>query len=140
MSSTSRASVSVGAAGGKSSNQTLEHVDCGIIVVTYNNARDIERLLDSLPSAAGSLKIRCVVVDNNSSDETISILRSRNDIVTVEAMRNLGYSGAINLACTLIGPCSALMILNSDLVLEPQSIALLYQALDQPGVGIAVPM
>jgi GT2 family glycosyltransferase len=32
------------------------------------------------------------------------------------------------------------MILNPDLVLEPQAINRLYQALDQPGVGIAVPM
>lgn len=140
MPSTNSTSVSVGAAGDGSGHQTLEHVDCGIIVVTYNNARHIERLLDSLSAAVGSLTSRCIGVDNNSSDETVSILRSRNDIVTVEAMRNLGYSGAINLARTLIGPCSALMILNSDLVLEPQAIALLYQALDQPGVGIAVPM
>ena len=140
MSSTGRTGASVGAAGGESGHHAPEHVDCGIIVVTYNNARHIERLLSSVPAAVGTLRTRCVVVDNNSSDETMSILRSRNDVVAVEAGRNLGYAGAINLARTLIGSCSSLMILNPDLVLEAQAIVRLYQALDQPGVGIAVPM
>jgi N-acetylglucosaminyl-diphospho-decaprenol L-rhamnosyltransferase len=140
MSSTSRTSASVGAAGGESGDHTPGEVDCGIIVVTYNSARHIEKLLGSLSAAAGRLKTRCVVVDNNSSDETMVILRSRNDVVAVDADGNLGYAGAINLARTLIGSCSSLLILNPDLVLESQSIARLYQALDQSGVGIAVPM
>jgi N-acetylglucosaminyl-diphospho-decaprenol L-rhamnosyltransferase len=140
MSSADRTSASVEPAKDGPGHYIPGHVDCGIIVVTYNNARHIERLLGSLPAASESLKIRCAVVDNKSSDETISILRSRNDVTVVEAGRNLGYAGAINLARTLIGSCSSLMILNPDLVLEPQAIVRLYRALEQPGVGIAVPM
>lgn len=117
-----------------------DRVDCGIIVVTYNNARHVAKLLASLPAACGGLKTRRVIVDNNSSDETMSILRSQRDVVAVQADRNLGYAGAINLARTRIGRCSALMILNPDLVLEPKAIVRLYQALGEPGVGITVPM
>jgi N-acetylglucosaminyl-diphospho-decaprenol L-rhamnosyltransferase len=79
-------------------------------------------------------------VDNNSSDETMSIVGSRNDVMAVQAGRNLGYSGAINLARTLIGSCSSLLILNPDLVLEPEAIVQLYRAFEQPGVGISTPM
>lgn len=117
-----------------------ENVECGVVVVTYNSAQHIERLLDSLPDAAFGLKTRCVVVDNNSSDETMPIVRSRDDVVAIEAGRNLGYAGAINLGRAHIGSCSSVLILNPDLVLEPQAIVRLYQALDQPGVGVAVPM
>jgi N-acetylglucosaminyl-diphospho-decaprenol L-rhamnosyltransferase len=116
------------------------HVDCGIIVVTYNSARHIENLLDSLPAASGCLKTRCIVLDNNSSDETMAVVSSRTGIVAIEADHNLGYAGAINLARARIGSCSSLLILNPDLVLEPQALVRLYEALSQERVGIAVPM
>ena len=118
-----------------------EHVDCAVIVITYNNARHVEKLLASLPAACGNLKIRLIVVDNNSADETAAILkRSADDMIVIESKQNLGYAGAINLARPRTGSCSAVMILNPDLTLEPEAIVRLYQALDQPGVGIAVPM
>jgi N-acetylglucosaminyl-diphospho-decaprenol L-rhamnosyltransferase len=115
------------------------HVQCGIIVVTYNSATHIGRLLDSLPDAAGGLSTRCIVVDNNSSDQTMSIVSLRDDVGHVDAGRNLGYAGAINLARSRIGSCESLLILNPDLVLESGAIVQLYQTLQQPGVGVAVP-
>jgi N-acetylglucosaminyl-diphospho-decaprenol L-rhamnosyltransferase len=130
----------VGGATGAGGGDPHEKADCGIIIVCYNSARHIDQLLDSLPAAVCELKTRCVVVDNNSSDETMSIVRSRNDVVAVDAGGNLGYARAINLGRALIGPCSSLLILNPDLVLESQSIVQLYKELDQPQVGVAVPM
>jgi N-acetylglucosaminyl-diphospho-decaprenol L-rhamnosyltransferase len=117
-----------------------EHVDCAIIIVTYNSGRHVERLLDSLPAAASGLRTRCVVIDNDSCDDTMSIVRSRNNVVAIEAGGNLGYSGAINLGRSLVGRCSSLLILNPDLDLAPGAISQLYEALGQPGIGVAVPM
>jgi GT2 family glycosyltransferase len=114
-------------------------VECGIIVVSYNSAGHIEALLDSLPAAAGDITTRCVVVDNNSSDDTTSILSKRDDVHTLPAGQNLGYAGAINLGREFLGQCSSVLILNPDLVLSPGSIGQLRAALDQPGVGVAVP-
>jgi N-acetylglucosaminyl-diphospho-decaprenol L-rhamnosyltransferase len=116
------------------------HVDCGVIIVTYNSAPHIGRLLDSLPAATQGLRTRCLVVDNDSSDETLAIVRSRDDAEAFEAGGNLGYAGAINLARSLIGSCSSLLILNPDLVLEPEAVVHLREALDRPGVGVAAPM
>jgi GT2 family glycosyltransferase len=115
-------------------------VDCAIVVVTYNSARHIERLLDSVPAAAEGLRIHCIVVDNGSSDETISILRPRGDITIIEAGQNLGYAGAINLGRKAIDRDCPLLILNPDLVLEPGAIARLCQARDDPAVGVVLPM
>jgi GT2 family glycosyltransferase len=129
---------------GRATDRSRHHVpgdlDCGIIIVSYNSARHIEKLLDSLPAATSGLRTHCLVLDNNSSDETMSLVGARNNVVAIQAGRNLGYAGAINLARTLIGSCSSLLILNPDLVLEPEAIVQLYRAVEQPGVGIAVPM
>jgi GT2 family glycosyltransferase len=118
----------------------LARVDCAIIVVAYNSARHIETLLDSLPAAAGGISTRCVVVDNDSQDLTVEIVRSRPEVVLVEAGRNLGYSGAINLGREQAGPRSSLLILNPDLALEEGTIRRLYDALNESDVGVAVPV
>ena len=55
-------------------NVSSPEFECAIVVVSYNSARHIERLLDSVPEAAGALRIQCIVVDNDSTDETMSIL------------------------------------------------------------------
>lgn len=114
-------------------------IQCAIVVVSYNSARHIGRLLDSMPAAAEGLRVHCIVVDNGSSDETISILRSRSDITIVEAGQNLGYAGAINLGRKVIEGDYPLLILNPDAVLEAGAIARLYQALDDAAVGVALP-
>jgi N-acetylglucosaminyl-diphospho-decaprenol L-rhamnosyltransferase len=121
------------------SSSEAEHVDCALIFVTYNSSRCIEQALDSVPAAAAGLRIRRIVVDNNSADNTMAILRTRQDIIAVESGRNLGYAGAINLGRTFAEPCSSILILNPDLVLEGEAIVQLYKALDQPDIGIVVP-
>lgn len=115
-------------------------VDCAIVIVTYNSARDIGRLLDSLPAATAGLSVRTVVVDNGSTDETVALIQAYQDIVCIEAEANLGYSGGINLARRHAGDYSSLLILNPDLVLDPGAVGHMFQALSEPGVGIVVPM
>jgi GT2 family glycosyltransferase len=117
-----------------------EKLDCEIVVISYNSARFIEDLLDSIPAAANGLRVRCTVVDNNSQDGTQSIVGSRADARLIEAGGNLGYSGAINIARAAAGPCSSLLIVNPDLVFEPDSITNLYRALNEQGAGVSVPM
>jgi len=119
---------------------TGRYVDCAVIIISYNSARHIARLLDSLPSATSGLRTRCLVVDNGSQDDTVSIVRSRDDVAAIEAGQNLGYAGAINVGRAQAGPASSLLVLNPDLVLEPGAVLQLYRALDEPEVGIAVPM
>lgn len=116
-----------------------EVVDCAVVIVTYNSARHIGRLLDSLPAAAGTLSIRCVVIDNASQDDTAAQVRRRQDVSLVEAGANLGYAGAINLGRSHAAPSESVLVLNPDVVLEPGAIACLHQALAEPNVGLAVP-
>lgn len=116
-----------------------EKVDCGVIIVTYNSARDIGGLLQSLVDAADGLRLRTVVVDNGSVDETVSIVRSFPGVRCIESGSNLGYAGAINLGRRLVGPCSSIVVLNPDLRLRPGGMGSLWRAVSEPGMGVAYP-
>jgi N-acetylglucosaminyl-diphospho-decaprenol L-rhamnosyltransferase len=96
-------------------------------------------MLSSIPAAAGRLRTRCLLVDNASEDDTVAIARTHPAVTVIEAGVNLGYSGAINVGREHAGQCAALLIVNPDLVLEPSAIERLFEAIAQPGVGIAVP-
>jgi GT2 family glycosyltransferase len=113
--------------------------DCTVIIVGYNSADTIEAVLDSLVGAADGITFKCMLVDNESTDDTVEIARRRSDVRVIEAGQNLGYSGAINLGRNAADPRSAVLVLNPDLVLERDAIKHLYDALKDPGVGAAVP-
>ena len=115
-------------------------VDCAVVVVTYNSARDVVGLLESLPEAAGGLKLRTVVVDNGSTDATVDLVRAFPGVRCVETGTNLGYAGGINVGREHAGDYTALLVLNPDVVLEPGALREMADALDDPRVGIVAPM
>ncbi len=116
-----------------------EVVDCAAIIVTYNSAADIGGLLDSLPAAAAGLRIRAVVVDNDSSDDIASIVARFPGVLFVPAGGNLGYAGGLNLGRRYCRQSRSVLVLNPDLVLAPGSIRALLAALARHGTGAAVP-
>lgn len=119
----------------------LDHevADCAVIIVTYNSAADIGGLLDSLPAAAAGLRIRVVVVDNDSSDDIASIVARHPGVLFVPADVNLGYAGGLNLGRCYCRQTRSVLVLNPDLVLAPGSIRVLLAALPRLGAGAAVP-
>jgi len=114
--------------------------DCVAVIVTYNSAARIERMIGSLRAAARGLRLRCIVVDNASSDGTVAVARHCHDVTVIASPRNLGYSGAINLARAHAGDYAALLVVNPDIEFEPGAIGALRDALAHPPVGVAVPM
>jgi GT2 family glycosyltransferase len=115
-------------------------VDCGVIIVTHNSANDLGRLLTSLPAATAGLRIRTVIVDNTSSDDTWAEILAHDDVLAIAAGSNLGYAGAINVGREHVGPCDSLLVLNPDLTLEAGSVLALFEALKEFDAGVAVPM
>ena len=128
------------AAGDLPAPDRADRVDCAVVIVTYNSARDIAGLLDSLPAAAAGLTLRTIVVDNGSADATIDLVRRRTNVRCIEAGANLGYAGGINIGRRHAGRYSALLVLNPDLVLEPGAIRAMAAVLGDPAVGIVAPM
>jgi GT2 family glycosyltransferase len=113
--------------------------DCVVVVVSYNSAREITELLDSLPGAAMGLSLRVIVVDNGSTDGTVELVRGYPWVSCVETGANLGYAGGINVGRKLAADYSALLVLNSDVVLEGGAIREMFAALEDPDVGIVAP-
>jgi GT2 family glycosyltransferase len=116
-----------------------QRVDCAIIIVTYNSARDILRLLGSLTAAAAGLTVRTVVVDNGSTDATVRLVRGCVGVGCVETGENLGYAGGINVGREHAGDCAALLVLNPDVALEPGALRKMFAAASDPAVGIVAP-
>lgn len=122
---------------GPSPSMSAVMVDVAVVVVTYNSARHIGALLNSLPAALGSLSHTTVVVDNGSWDESAAIVESRGDCTLVRS-ENVGYAAGVNVGVRRAGPSRAILVLNPDARLEPGSAHELFGALAE-GVGIAAP-
>jgi GT2 family glycosyltransferase len=112
-----------------------------VAIVSWNSARYLPALFASLPDGLlGAPPWELVVADNNSTDETLSVVSELAPAAAVVRLeRNLGYAAGINAAITASAPSEAVLILNPDVCLMPGCAAALFEAARQPGVGIAVP-
>lgn len=116
-----------------------ETADIAIAVVTYNSARHVVSLIESLRVEAESVRIRVIVADNGSTDTTRAIVASHPDVITVETAGNRGYATGINLALRRAGDAEAVLVLNPDLEVERGALAEMLRRLREPGVGAVVP-
>lgn len=74
-------------------------IDVSIIIVTWNNASDIERCLGSIAGAGKGTAVETVVVDNASRDATVDLIRKNFPAVRViENRQNVGFARANNQA------------------------------------------
>ena len=112
--------------------------DVVIVIVTYNSARVINGLLDSIPAAADGIAYEIVVVDNGSTDGTLELLGVRGECHVVYSVNN-GYAGGINRGVRAATSAEAILILNPDVRLHEKSVLPLVAALEHPGTGIVVP-
>jgi N-acetylglucosaminyl-diphospho-decaprenol L-rhamnosyltransferase len=112
--------------------------DFAVVIVTFNSAEVIDRLLDSLPAGSGQLRAEIVVVDNGSTDQTCAKVAARTDCRLVRSV-NLGYAAGINTGVAEVVSKAPILVLNPDIVVAPDSVQPLLERLSKPGVGIVVP-
>lgn len=74
---------------------TLPNVD--VVTVNYNHSRYLPGYLSSLRSSAYPIA-SIIVVDNASTDDSLTILRSYPEVTVISNQRNIGYSAALNQA------------------------------------------
>jgi GT2 family glycosyltransferase len=114
-------------------------IDIALVVVTFNSAGHLDRLLDSLEAALGGLRAALVFVDNDSQDDTVARLRGRREVEVLALPVNRGYAAAVNVGLARTREAPAVLVLNPDLELGPGSVPALLAASREPGVGIVVP-
>lgn len=115
----------------------IDDKSVAIIIINYNTCQELQACLGSIkPEEAGKV----VVVDNNSSDGSVEMVKSKYPWVTLHANRtNLGYGAAANRA---IAGCTTqyVVLLNSDTLLPAGAVEALGRYLDEhPQASIVGP-
>jgi GT2 family glycosyltransferase len=64
------------------------------VIVTYNSSQFINNCLDSIIKHESNSQI--IVIDNNSQDDTIKIIKTYSSVILLENQRNLGFGKANN--------------------------------------------
>jgi GT2 family glycosyltransferase len=112
------------------------------IIVNFNRRDLLLRAITSLRSQSNP-PIQILVVDNGSTDDSVASVRTTFPRVEVVALgENLGSSGgfARGIAAGLEAGATHLLLLDSDVVLAPDCVAQLAQALaSDPGIGVVGP-
>jgi GT2 family glycosyltransferase len=115
-------------------------VDVAVIVVTYRCRDHVVTCLEALRPALAAHSSHIVVVDNDSGDGTVALLRARFPEVQVIAMgRNAGFARACNRG---IGATRSrhIVLLNPDTVPAPGAVDALVDFADAtPGTGVVGP-
>lgn len=112
-----------------------------VIIVTYNSCEDIEASIQSVRPARG---VSIVVIDNDSTDGTQSVLRrleQRGDIDhLILSPTNDGFARAVNRGLTF-AESSDVFLLNPDATIGAESLERLREvAASNPKIGIVAPL
>ncbi|MDY7540919.1 glycosyltransferase family 2 protein [Cryobacterium sp. 5B3] len=96
--------------------------DLRVIVVTYNSARVIADCLSELVSSELCKDVEFVVVDNDSKDETLKIVRGISGrIRIIRNIDNVGFAKAVNIGARSTH-ASAILLLNPDAIISASAL------------------
>lgn len=99
-----------------------------IVIVCYNCGRDISNALTDIKNGSfDTNKIKFIVVDNNSTDDSLAILKKIDglDIEIIASNKNLGFGAGCNLSLKKL-VFSKTLFLNPDVRLNIDSLTNLY--------------
>jgi N-acetylglucosaminyl-diphospho-decaprenol L-rhamnosyltransferase len=116
---------------------TTPLADVAVLIVSYNTEHLLGECLQTLNDQRGALKQQVIVVDNNSHDGSVEMIRSRfGDVELIESNENLGFARGVNLAASHAN-AEFLLLLNPDTVVLDHAVERLVQfARTTPGHGL----
>jgi GT2 family glycosyltransferase len=112
-----------------------------IIIVTYNSENEINNCLNSIKSSFPTGDYKIIIADNNSNDNTISILRSFDftNIKIIINQQNLGFTKAVN-QCLKFVTSKYILLLNPDTIIQDNLMLNLIKELEQDNsLGVIAP-
>jgi len=118
-------------------------LDLSIVIVNYNNRGLLRQCLKSLfkTLASSSVSYKVVVVDNNSKDGSVDMVREEFPPARLIPLENnLGYAKAVNIGIKSI-ECNYYLILNMDTtIVQENAIDKMVSFMEaNKGVGLAGP-
>lgn len=116
----------------------MNHMDSLIIIVNYNGKELLEK---SLPSVVKYTNADICVVDNNSTDDSLSFLKNNYpNINVVESEENLGYGNAHNLALETHPNYNYYVFMNNDITVTSNWLEEMIKVFNtKEGVGAVGP-
>jgi len=96
-----------------------------VIIVNWNGAAFLDQLIQSIQLEAPA---KIIVVDNNSADSSISILKKFTAVQVIENVENRGFGAAANQGIA-VAETSNVLILNVDVYAQPGAITALEEFL-----------
>lgn len=117
-------------------------IDLSVVIVNYNVSYFLEQCLHSVVRAAENLSCEIFVVDNNSVDESVAMVRAKFPNVTLIAnTENTGFSKANNQAIAL-SKGRYILLLNPDTLVEEDTFEKCVSFMDAhpDGGGLGVKM
>ena len=112
-----------------------------VIIVTYNGAKWLRKCFQSLEDS--TCKVEIVVVDNNSSDNSVEIIQSFPEIQLIQSAENLGFGKANNIGIQKAIELGAdyVFLLNQDTWVFPETISNLVEVAEMnEQFGIVSPL
>lgn len=108
-----------------------------IIIVTRNSEKYIEKCLDSLYKSIIDIDYEIIVVDNNSNDLTVDIIKSKyKDIKIIKNCENKGFGYGNNLGYRHSNG-KYILFLNPDVILYQDSIKNAIKRMEEnPRIGL----
>lgn len=114
-------------------------MNIGIVVVNWNGLSIITKCIESVLCHSTAHSIELVVVDNNSTDGSLELIKSIDDkFAVIENSYNVGFARACNQGASLCNS-DLLMFLNPDTELLKGAIDGIVSAFSDEKVGICGP-
>lgn len=119
-------------------NNKNNQQDISIVIVNYNVRDFLNNCLQSIYKSETQLKYEIIVVDNNSTDNSIQYLKERYPQVKfIELKDNLGFSKANNIGIKE-AKSKYVLILNPDTILYPDTLQTMYEYMEKhPEVALS---
>lgn len=113
-----------------------------VIIVNYNVAYFLEQALLSVYKASAELEVEVIVIDNNSVDDSVAMVRRKfGQVQLVANSVNTGFAVANNQGIAL-SKGKYILLLNPDTVVEEDTFRQILQFMDEHpnagGLGVAM--
>ena len=97
-------------------------MDISVVIVNYNVRYFLEQCILSVKGAATNLNVEIIVVDNNSEDNSCSVIKEKYpEVKLVENKENIGFSKANNQGVK-IAKGAYILVLNPDTIIAEDTL------------------
>lgn len=116
------------------------YIDVSIIIVSWNACDYLYKCLKSIYTYTSGVSFEVIVVDNNSSDDSVSMVEEHfKDVRLIKSNENLGFAKGNNVGIQQSNG-RYLCLINSDVELIENSIKFLYDYMEsQPSISVLGP-